>query len=337
MTSTRREWPRFRPPLWLRGGHAQTLWSALPRRVQPTASEELRLRVDADTEIRCRCSWQQDRDAHALVLVHGLTGASDSPYMVGTTKRAYERGMHAIRVDIRNCGATEAWTPTSYQAGLTQDILAVLRELRSRLPASSIHVAAWSLGGNMLMKALGEVGGAARDFATSAIAVCPAFDLSGAADRTDARGIARSYRRYFLRALGDKLRQKRELFPARFDLRELEDTHTMRSFDDRFTAKQWYYRDVDEYYTRASALPWLRHVRVKSTILVARDDPLVPFESFCDPAIEANPALSLIAEEHGGHCAFYGRRHAGDPDRWWVEHRIVDLALEASSSSPPTP
>lgn len=320
-------WPSFAPPRLLRGGHAQTLFSTLRRSPVAPPFETVELEVDADSRIRLRCSWQAQRAAPALILVHGLTGAGDSAYLVGAARNAHRRGMHSVRVDVRNCGGSEAWTPTSYQAGMTQDLRAVLSFTRRRLPDSKISLAAWSLGGNMMLKTLGELGHAARPLVDHAIAICPAIALTDAADCTDAPGIARLYRRHFLQQLRAKVRAKHRLFPRRFQVDGLEQARTMRDFDDRFTARHWHYSGVDEYYERASALPWLRHLRVPCTLLVARDDPIVPFEPFTTDAIQKNRRLHLIAEEHGGHCAFFARHRGSDPDRWWSEHRVVDLAL----------
>lgn len=325
--------PPFVPARWLAGGHRQTIVSALPRRVHGLHSEIVELQVDADTRIRMRCNWQEDTSAITLVLVHGLTGDSDAPYVRATARKALERGLSVIRVDVRSCGDTESWSATTYQAGLTQDLRAVLDWVTHERGRKPPTIAGWSLGGNMALKLAGELGLAAHSTLRSIVAICPAIELAGCADLADAPGFARVYRRFFLKDLRRKLRRKHALAGPRFATTGAKKSRTMRAFDERFTAQHWHYRDVHEYYDRASALPWIPSIKVPCTIFYAVDDPLVPCASFERDEVRHNPNVRVIANAHGGHCSFYGRKNRVDPDRWWVENRVVDLACNPPSPS----
>jgi hypothetical protein len=137
------------------------------------------------------------------------------------------------------------------------------------------------------------------------------------------------YRWNFVRNLKDRYRRKAALFPERYSLDGLDRVRTIREFDDFITAPHCGYRDADDYYFRASALRVVERIRVPTLILIAQDDPIVPFAPFRDPAINGNPHVTVVAPEAGGHCGFVSR-HSGD-ERFWAEARIVEFCRSKSA------
>ena len=319
------EFPEFVASRWMRGGHRMTLASLLPRkhRGAGAALERRLVRVDAETQVVA--VYQSAPGATATILfVHGLTGCSESAYMIGAASNALAVGLHTVRLNIRNCGGTEHLTPTLYRANLTADIEAVARALRAE-GHGSIVVVGWSLGGNMALRLAAELGEQDDDLIAGIVTVSPAIDLPRCANAIDAPG-SWFYRRYFLRELRRKMRRKASLFPGRFDVARLRGIETMREFDDRFTAPDGGYVSAADYYSRASALPVLESIRIPVCILASRDDPLVPFTSFDDPRVQDHPHIRLVATDHGGHCGFFAAKRGLDASRWWAEHRVVDAA-----------
>jgi uncharacterized protein len=315
----------FVPHPLLRNAHLMTLAAALlPRNTRRLPRAEPRLfEVEAGTKLLAKCHWQpQPRESPALVLVHGLEGSSESGYMRGAAEKAFCRGFSVLRLNQRNCGGTEALTPTLYNSGLSEDFSAVLRELIARDGLARIFFAGYSMGGNLVLKMAGDFGAAAPPQLQGVCGICPTLDLSRCVDALDGPGNA-LYRWNFVRHLKARMKRKLRLFPGRFRVDRLDRVRTVREFDDVITAPNCGYRDADDYYERASAarvMPW---IAVPTLILTAQDDPFVPMASFQGHGITENSNIQFFAPEHGGHCGFISRE-AGE-ERYWAEARIAEF------------
>jgi predicted alpha/beta-fold hydrolase len=318
----------FQPHPLLRNPHAQTVvytfWPRRFHRLPRSAPREFE--TEPGTRIRGECHWQpRPRDRPTLVLVHGLEGSSESGYMLGLAERAFAAGWNAVRLNQRNCGGTESLTPTLYNSGLSGDYRAVLTELIERDSLPEIFFAGYSMGGNLVLKMAGELAGGAPRQLRGVATVCPALELALC---VDAVGLASNfvYQRHFVRGLKDRMRRKAKLFPGKFDLGPMARVRTLREFDDVITATYCGFRDASDYYARSSALRVAGEIRVPTLVVTAQDDPFVPFASFCDPAIEKNTCIRLIAPVHGGHCAFISP-YRGE-DRFWAEARVMEFFKE---------
>ncbi len=317
----------------LRNPHAQTLASSFwPRRFpRLPRSTPREFETEPGTRIRGDCHWQpQSRERPTLVLVHGLEGSSESGYMRGLAERAFVAGWNAVRLNQRNCGGTESLTPTLYNSGLSGDFRAVLVELIERDLLPEIFFAGYSMGGNLVLKMAGELAGAAPRQLRGVAAVCPALELALC---VDAVGLPSNfvYQRHFVSGLKDRMRRKAKLFPGKFDLGRMARVRTLREFDDVITATYCGFRDASDYYARSSALQVVGEIRVPALVVMAQDDPFVPFASFSDPAIAKNAHVRLIAPAHGGHCAFISR-HGGE-NRFWAEGCVMEFCREHSTAS----
>jgi uncharacterized protein len=317
--------PEFVPHRLLRNAHVMTLAAAiLPRRASrlPLAQDRL-FEVEAGTRLLARCHWQaRPRQCPTLVLVHGLEGSSESPYMRTAAEKAFVAGFNVLRMNQRNCGGTEELTPTLYNSGLSGDYRSILGELIERDQLPVIFFAGYSMGGNLVFKMAGELGASPPAELRGVCGVCPTLDLAACVDALAAPGNA-IYERHFVRGLKSRMRRKARLFAGRYDLAGMERLRTVREFDDVITAPYSGYRDAADYYQRASAVRVARAVSVSALIVTARDDPFVPFASFQAPDIVANPHIELLAPERGGHCSFISRESG--PERYWAEARIVEF------------
>lgn len=322
----------FEPHPLFRNPHVATVAAAYwPRDFSglPAGTERL-FEVEPATRLLAKCHWQQSpRDHGTLVLVHGLEGSSESPYMLGIAERAFQRGFNVLRMNQRNCGGTEHLTPTLYHSGLSQDYRAVLNELLERDKLPEIFFSGYSTGGNLVLKMAGELAGQTPRELRGICAVSPCVDLAACAHGS---GHPRNlvYESYFLRSMRNSLRRKAELFPERYRGEQLLGPRTVREWDDVITAREWGYRDAADYYERGSALHVIRQIRVPTLILVAEDDPLVPITSFRNPGIEENRFITLVAPEHGGHCAFISSD--GGNERFWAEQCVLEFCTTHSVS-----
>ena len=288
--------------------------------------------TERGTRVRADCHWQREPREHpALVLLHGLEGSSDSGYMLGTAEKAFRTGFSVLRLNQRNCGGTEALTPTLYNSGLSGDIRFVVENLIERDRLTEIFVAGFSMGGNLVLKMAAEFSGAVPAELRAAIGVCPSCDLAACAD---AIGEPRNalYERHFVKRLKQRMRLKADLFPGLYPLNGLEKVRSVREFDDVITARFCGFRNADDYYARSSALPLLGQIRVPALLLTAQDDPMVPFASFRAPSLRGNPRITFEAPRYGGHCAFISR--SSGEERFWAEARIVEFCRAHSRLAP---
>ena len=320
-------------PLWpLRNPHLMTIASAFWRRRYPRlpASVPRLFETEPGTRVLAECHWQQDPREHpTLVLLHGLEGSSASSYILGAAEKAFVAGFNALRLNQRNCGGTEALTPSLYHSGLSCDIRAVLAELIERDALPALFAVGFSMGGNLVLKMAGEFGDSAPREIRGFAAVAPVMDLAACVDALTApRNFL--YNRRFVRGLKRRMLRKAKLFPGIYSqnglARDMEKIRTVRDFDDRITARFCGFRDADDYYARMSAGSFLGAIRRPTLILAAQDDPFVPFSIFGNAALGENPNITLLAPRHGGHCAFISR-HGGDA-RFWAEARLVDFCAE---------
>ena len=324
----------FEPPLLLRNPHLMTIASAFWRRRYAYLSPSMpRLfETEPGTRVRADCHWQQKRAEHpTLILLHGLEGSSDSGYLLGTADKAFHAGFNVLRLNQRNCGGTEELTATLYNSGLSCDARAVVSELieQDRLP--EIFAAGFSMGGNLVLKMAAEFGDSVPRELRAVAGICPSCDLGACADAISELQ-NRIYERRFVKLLKARMLRKAALFPGRYALNGFGDVRTVRQFDDAITAKFCGFRDANDYYARSSSLPLLGQIRVPTLLLVAQDDPMIPFRSFDAAKLSANPQIKLEAPRHGGHCGFIAKKTSGE--RFWSEARIVEFCREHSRLSP---
>jgi len=320
----------FVPHRWLRNPHMMTLAGALlPRRTRGLGPAQDRLfEVEPGTKLLAHCNWQREpHRSPTLAVVHGLEGSSESGYMRTLAARAFADGFNVLRINQRNCGGTERLTPTLYNSGLSDDFRAILVELIERDKLKEILFAGYSMGGNLVLKMAGELGATAPSQLRGICAVCPTLDLATCVDAID-RPENWLYQWHFVRQLKSRMRRKAKLFPEQFELNGIRRVRTVREFDDAMTAPCCGYQNAADYYERASAMRVVQRISVPTLILTAKDDPVVPFESFGAPGIAGNPKIEVVATEFGGHCAFVSR--VNGPERYWAEMRVLEFCTAQS-------
>jgi predicted alpha/beta-fold hydrolase len=319
------EMEKFEPHRLLKNGHAMTIAAAFVRRKfdLPQAEERL-FQVEPESRILGRCHWQpgKAREVPVIAILHGLEGSSDSNYVRGIAEKAYRLGYHAVRLNQRNCGGTEAFTPTLYNSGMSGDYRAVLEELSSGDGFQQIFFTGYSMGGNLMTKMAGEFGDAAPKALRGVCVVCPAMDLGACADALELRENY-FYQRHFVNGLMARYHRKAKLFPKRYPKHGFGKVRSVREFDDKITAPQFGFRDAQDYYDAVGAKKVVAQVRVPMLMITAQDDPFVPFELFRRANPGQNPAIKFVTPEHGGHCGFISKR--SDAERFWAEQRIIEF------------
>jgi predicted alpha/beta-fold hydrolase len=267
--------------------------------------------------------WQR---GPVTLLVHGLGGCHESGYMIRIARRLAERGACAYRMDLRGCGAGAGLAQRLYCAACSGDVRTALAWLHERHPDSPLLVAGFSLGAGIVLKMAGEAGDRPPARLCAVAAVAPPLDLP----RCSAM-LARLplYDAFFVRHLLAQVRRQHRLVPqvphVRFPRRL-----TLRQFDDLYTAPRWGFAGVDDYYERASSLPWVDRIRIPAFLLTARDDPFIAVEPF--EMLASSPLLEVHVSPRGGHLGFLGPDGAGGGR--WAERQVVDWLLGQAARRP---
>ena len=320
---------QYSPAWWLPGAHAQTLWGKLGRRepLQPTVMERWDT-PDGDFLDIHRLEASSPSPAARLLILHGLEGTIRSHYAQALLGDAHSRGWDADMLIFRSCGAEMNRTRRFYHSGETTDLAFVIRRLLQEHPEQSLVLAGVSLGGNVLLKYLGEQGSELAPQVKAAAAISVPFDLARSSKHIN-QGFAKVYQRHFLRSLRQKALGKLERFPDLIPRDRLAAMRTMADFDNVITAPLHGFRDADDYYTRSSSIGWIGRISIPTLLLSAVDDPFLPPAVLDQVRAEAmrNPVLELEFQRHGGHAGFIGGNNPFHP-RYYAERRACDFLAD---------
>ena len=317
----------YAAPWWLPGGHLQTMYALL---------SVLRPRVDYRRERWeipdgdfVDVDWLHEDSRSAapdsarkplVVLFHGLEGGSRSQYAHALMAETARRGCRGVVVHFRGCGGAANRLPRAYHSGDSAELDWILRRLRDEHGAP-VYAVGVSLGGNVLLKWLGERSSGASAVVERAVAVSAPIDLMAAGEALG-RGFNIVYTRIFLSTLKRKSLAKLEHHPQLYDAALVRRARTLREFDNVVTAPLHGFRDTDDYWTRASSKPWLALIEVPTLILNARNDPFLPEEALPD-ARHVSTLVTLEFPQEGGHVGFVSGAFPGNLS--WLPDRILEF------------
>ena len=317
----------FLPHPLVAGGHLQTLAGvALGRGGALPAPVVHWVHVGGGARVKTLQWWRGPaEDAPTAVLLHGLEGRADGPVQRSLALHAWRRGMNAVSVNMRGCGGSLPGSGALYHNGQWQDLHRVVEDLQRAFGVRRVGVVGYSMGGNMVLRAVAEWGSAPPSSVRAAVGVCPAVDLEACSKRL-MHWSNQAYQMYFVAGLTVRAWRAARLLP-RLKV-PLGVFRSVWDFDNRVTAHLGGFGSAQEYYARCSAGPHLGDITVPTLVLHAADDPFVVITPPSRQAIGNNPAMRLVETPSGGHCGFVGGR--GLAPRFWAEARAVDwLAAHA--------
>jgi predicted alpha/beta-fold hydrolase len=303
----------FRP--LFRNPHVQTILSHFWRR--PASRDRFPMtsrlyRTEPDVQVLVTSQQPAGKARGHLVMVHGLEGSGEAGYIQSLSAAALGHGYGAHAFHMRTCGGTEGLCQTLYHAGLTSDLLAVIREF-AREGRGPVYLAGFSLGGNVALKLAGELGDDAAGLIRSVVAASTPLDLAACAHQLSAPE-NRVYERRFLRRMRARLCATGRYRPADF-----AGIRTILEIDDRITAPSFGFGTAANYYRTQSSISFVPKIRIPVLLIQSQDDTLVPFRVFQSDEVRGNPCVQLLATEHGGHLGFLGRR-----PRFWLDQAILE-------------
>jgi len=314
----------YRPPRWLRGGHAQTIYPALFLRGRLPHYRRERWDTPDGDFIDLDCVDAGGAGAPRVALFHGLEGGSSSHYALALMRALERARWNGVVVHFRGCSGEPNRLARAYHSGDAPEVGWILARLAQT--GGPLYAAGVSLGGNALLKWLGESGAGAREHLLAAAAVSAPLDLM-AAGAALGQGLNLIYTRMFLATLRRKSLDKLRRFPGLYDGDRVLRARSLREFDDVVTAPLHGFRDTDDYWTRASAKPVLAGVRLPTLVLNARNDPFLPARHL--PRPEEVPAAVLLEQpEEGGHVGFVAGAFPGNLD--WLPQRLLAFFREAA-------
>ena len=306
----------FEPAWWLPGGNLQTLWPYFFRSRPRLVLRRERLDLpDGDFVDLCLAG---KAGAPLVCVFHGLEGCVDSHYVKPLLAAVVQRGWHGVFMHFRGCSGMHNRLARSYHSGDTGDIGFLVEHLHERFPGTPLAATGYSLGGNALLKYLGEA--SRQGLVQAAAAVSVPYSLALGAKRLN-QGFSRVYQRRFLRSLKRKIKDKFSPENRSVDLGKLPDLNDFFSFDDAVTAPLHGFAGADDYYSRSSSRQFLQFIDVPTLLLHARDDPFMT-EAVIPAETELSEYLRLELAPRGGHIGFVSGRMPGYAG-YWLERRII--------------
>jgi len=330
----------FSPRRFLRNGHLQTLaGNFLPREWSIPEPEELLVEVEGPrsvygpSQVLCHCHWQPPEvrsQRLTIVLVHGLEGSSNSQYVLGNTARALASGLNVVRMNMRTCGGTDHLSPTIYHSGRSGDVGRVIERIAEEYGLESIALIGYSMGGNLVLKYAGELGDAAPPQLKAVVGVSPLMDLAVSSAALH-EPLNRAYEWHFLKSMLARIHRRMAMYPEIYGSAEVEKIKTMRLFDEHVVARYGGFADADDYYYSVASSQFADAFRVPILILYSLDDPFIRMLPETREALIANPHVTYIETQHGGHCAFLAPSNGYDG--YWAEKTLLSYLLEQVDGS----
>ena len=318
----------FKPALGLKNRHIQTLYATFFRKQrQPDTEIEVFELDDGDF---VECFWHNKPDQNSMtpivVLFHGLEGSHKSPYIQGMMHAFKKVEFSTVIMHFRGCSGKTNRLARSYHSGETGDARAWIESLVKRYPNSSLFAIGYSMGGNMLLKLLGEWGESSP--LKGAASISAPILLSNSAETIN-RGFARIYQKHLLKHLRASLLEKYRDHPM-YSLiglhkNDVKNIDSIYAFDDVYTAKIHGFGTAKEYYRRSSAKQYLKQIQTPTLIIHALDDPFMTKE-ILPQADEISSSVKLEVYENGGHVGFVSGTLL--KPRYWLEDRIVNYFMK---------
>ena len=308
----------YRPPVWLRNGHLQSIWPTLFRKVAMPAPQTEVLATPDDDELHL--DWYRQNSGRLAVISHGLEGHSRRPYVLGLAKALLADGWDVLAWNFRSCGGVMNHQPRFYHSGATEDLHTVVSHALAG-SYNNVFLSGFSMGGNLTLLYLGQQSEQIDSRISGAVTYSVPADLAGSADML-ALPSRKIYMQRFLRDLHGKMQQKAERFPDLIDTTGYENIRNFHEFDNRYTAPLHGFKDAQDYWANCSALFRLKDIRVPALMVNAADDPFLSPQCFPESRKVLGAYVKVEAPKWGGHVGFV--EHAKD-GYYWSERRALDF------------
>lgn len=304
-------------------GHVQTVFASLFRVVRGVSYRRQRLDTPDGDFLDLDFS-EVSENGPVAILVHGLEGSSQQGYMLGMTRALNLRGISVVSMNLRGCGGELNRRLTSYNLGSTEDLHFVSQHIARMRPNAPQILIGFSLGGNLILKFLGECGAEAAKRIQRAVTFSVPCDLKSTAQIISSSSNRLYYYR-FMKSIQGKLKEKDRRFPGQIHPKVLNWPESFKTFDDHFTVPILGLQSAEHYWETSSSKQYLADIRVPTLLVNAKDDPLISAQCFPVDIAESSEFFHFEAPSHGGHVGFISFNEAGE---YWSEKRALSFILE---------
>jgi len=309
---------QFKPACWLPGTHAQTLWPSLIRR--PVGIELTTERLTLPDGDFIDLAWTKGNSDKIVIVLHGLEGSIDSSYARGMLAAIHKKGWRGVFMHFRGCSGEHNLMDRSYHSGETGDLRFLVETLRKRHPDATLVAVGYSLGGNALLKYLGEYKDDSQLKAATAVSV--SYLLSNSATKLE-KGFSRLYQRHLLNRLMDKTLSKFQDRQAPVDIANINKLNTFKSFDHHITAPIHGFKSGDDYYEQSSSRQYLYKITTPTLLIHSRDDPFMSVDAIPNQD-DLSESVTLELSNYGGHVGFVSGNTPWNAI-YWLEERIPEF------------
>lgn len=294
----------YSPPFLFRNGHIATIYAGLFRRVNDVEQHRERIVLPDGDFLDLDWSYAPETSQKVVILLHGLEGHGQRPYMTGSAKIFNQHGYDACAVNFRGCSGETNKLFRSYHSGATEDLESVMEHLLGLEKYTEIYIKGFSLGGNMTLKYLGERSNFPKEL-KAAIAISVPCDLHDSlVQLLKPKNIL--YANRFRNHLVSKLWAKQSKFPEMLSVRDIRAIKNLKDFDDIYTSRAHGFKDAIDYYTQCSSKQFLRAIQIPTLIVNAKDDSFLGAACYPVEEVQENARLFLHTPDYGGHVGFYG-------------------------------
>ncbi|QWX83406.1 alpha/beta fold hydrolase [Cellulophaga sp. HaHaR_3_176] len=311
----------YDPPFYFKNGHLSTIYSGVLRKVSGLSQKRERIILPDSDFLDVDWSFSNQTSNKVIILIHGLEGSAQRPYITGSAKHANLSGIDACAINLRSCSGTPNALFRSYHSGATEDLESVINHILSKNKYAQIFIKGFSLGGNLVLKYLGEKRKLPPEL-KGAVAVSVPCDLhSSLKELLKPKNALYAIR--FKKHLIEKLRAKQQLFPDKISDKEILSIKTLKDFDDVYTSKAHGFIDAIDYYTKSSCLSFLPNIKVPTLIINSKNDSFLGPECYPKKEAQENENLHLEIPNYGGHVGFFGVKNTT-----YTEKRSIDFIKE---------
>jgi len=309
---------QFKPAWWLPGTHAQTLWPSLMRR--PVKIELTTERLTLPDGDFIELAWTKGNSDKIVIVLHGLEGSIDSSYARGMLAAINQQGWRGVFMHFRGCSGEHNLKDRSYHSGETGDFRFLVETLRERHTGATLSAVGYSLGGNALLKYLGEYKDDSQLKVATAVSV--PYTLSNSAAKLE-KGFSRLYQRHLLNRLVNKTLSKFQDRQAPVDIANINKLNTFKSFDHHITAPIHGFKSGDDYYEQSSSRQYLNKITTPTLLIHSKDDPFMSVDAIPSQD-ELSESVTLELSNHGGHVGFVNGNTPWNAT-YWLEQRIPEF------------
>ncbi len=308
----------YKPSLFFRNGHLSTIYPNLTRKVKGVKQTRERVELEDHDFIDLDWSYSTSKTSNLLILIHGLEGNGQRQYILGIAKHVNQNNWDAVAINLRNCSGEINRLYRSYNAGASDDLRRIVNHITSKYSYNNIALNGFSLGGNLILKYLGE-SSHIPSVIKAAVAISVPCDLHNSLNELN-KPKNKLYALRFIKHLKEKLYERALSFPEKITKKDIDNCKTLQDIDDLYTSKAHGYKNALEYYKKCSSKQFLSQINIPTLIINAKNDSFLG--EHCYPIHEASQSSSLFLEmpKYGGHVGFVSNSHI-----FYNEHKTLEF------------